>query len=71
VIDMAKRLELCGEMVTIGDLVEEDMPAQLLGTPAIQLRTADGRVITITGLSREECRTAAPLFGKQMSVSLS
>lgn len=62
-------MQLTGELVTVGDMVQEDVP-QLVGVPAVQLRTADGRIVTITGLTRDEARAAAAHFGNNLTLTL-
>lgn len=61
-------MNIRGKFVVIGELSAEDVPAG--GVPAIQIKTADGRVVTVTGLSREECRSAGSLFMEQVTLSL-
>ena len=65
----ATPMRLRGELVTVGDMVAQDVPA-LIGVPAVQLRTADGRIVTITELTRDEARAAAVHYGNQVSLSL-
>lgn len=62
-------LRLRGEMITIGDMSEDDVPP-MVGVPAVQVRLAGGRVITLTGLTREECRTAVPHFLNECEVTV-
>lgn len=58
-----------GELVTVGDLLAEDMQP-IVGVPAVQVRTADGRIVTITGLTRDEAGAAAEHFGDLVAVNL-
>jgi hypothetical protein len=62
-------MQILGELVTVGDMASEDAP-EILGIPAVQIRAAEGRIITITGLTRAEARAAAEHFGDQVSVNL-
>lgn len=55
------RLILNGEMCTIGDMQPGEEVA-LVGTPRLEVRLEDGRVILLSGLTRDECRVLAPLF---------
>lgn len=52
-------MNITGELCTIGELSESPACA---GVPGIQIRLACGRVVTLTGLSRDECVAAAPVF---------
>lgn len=62
-------MHLTGELLTVGDLAEEDMQSAL-GVPAVQLRIGDGRIVTISGLTRDEARAAAEHFGERVSINL-
>ena len=53
-------MKLSGIVCTVGDLQPEDVP--IVGEPGFQLRLHDGRVVTVCGLTREECREAAKHF---------
>jgi hypothetical protein len=46
-------------LVFVGDLAAESLP-DLVNSPSVQVQTADGRLVTIAGLTREECRAVAP-----------
>jgi len=62
-------MNITGELVTVGEMDEDDMP-EIIGVPRIQIRTESGRIITVTGLTREEVRAAAPHFLDAVSLSL-
>lgn len=64
-------MKLEGYFCTVGELDETDA-VPIVGVPAIQLQMADGRVVTLTGLTREECREAsrAGLFLKTVTLTL-
>jgi hypothetical protein len=62
-------LRLDGELVFVGDLLDDELP-KLANTPSVQIQTADGRLVTITGLSREECRAVAPGLFKDVRVNI-
>ncbi len=66
---MADELTLTGEFCTIGELMQEDIPP-MVGVPAIQMRRPDGRAITLTGLTREECRATGPLFMSTITITV-
>ena len=59
-----------GEVCTIGDLAECDMPPQVVGSPSIQIRRYDGSVITIIGLTCAECVAASGLFMEPVRLCL-
>lgn len=63
------KLEMIGEMFAVGDMDEQDAP-QIIGVPAVQIRRANGRIITVTGLDHDEARTAANHFGKNVVITL-
>lgn len=54
-------LVIAGKVFAVGELSDADAPLTI-GIPAIQLKLACGRVVTITGLSRDECAAAGPMF---------
>jgi hypothetical protein len=64
-----EKLEVIGEMFAVGDMDEQDAPT-IIGVPAVQIRLADGRIVTVTGLDRDEARTAANHFGKNVAITL-
>lgn len=63
-------MKIQGEMVAIGDLNVKDLHAQIVGVPAIQVRLADDRIITIAGLSRDECIVGAEMLGSRVVLQL-
>ncbi len=65
----AAAVRLDGELVFVGDLLDDELP-KLANTPSVQIQTADGRLVTITGLSREECRAVAPGLFKDVRVNI-
>ncbi|RZJ07664.1 MAG: hypothetical protein EOP39_15790 [Rubrivivax sp.] len=65
---MAQLLNLTGELHTMGDMGEDDMPKP--ETPRIVIGLADGRDIMIIGLTRDEVRALAPAFMGQVTVKV-
>lgn len=63
------RLILNGEMCTIGDMQPGEEVA-LVGTPRLEVRLEDGRVILLSGLTRDECRALATLFMDRVSLAV-
>jgi hypothetical protein len=59
---------LTGDLCTIGELVAADCP-DLVGVPAIQINM-DGRIVTLTGLTRQECAAAAAFFMDRVTLSI-
>ena len=51
------RFEITGELIELGQLVDED------GNHGIRILRADGTHITLTGLTRDEVRSTFPLYG--------
>ena len=58
---MDDELTLTGELWAIGDMQPEDAP-QIVGVPMVQIQMPGGRIVTLSGLTREECRRAALLL---------
>ncbi len=54
-------LTLTGEIFSLGDMPHDEVP-QMAGVPHIGIRLADGRKVTLTGLTRDECRAMATSF---------
>lgn len=54
-------MKLTGYICTVGELQPGEAP-EIVGVPAVQLRLTDGRIVTITGLTRADCRVAAKLY---------
>ncbi|MBT9493892.1 MAG: hypothetical protein IV107_16455 [Paucibacter sp.] len=67
---MSPLLTLTGEVVAIGDMQPEDMPA--LNTPRALLRLngSPDRYVLITGLTMAECRSVAAALMEQVTVSI-
>ena len=62
-------LNLSGEIVSIGDLPEQDAP-RIVGVPHIMIRRSDGSAVLISGLTQDECRACASAFMDSVSVSI-
>lgn len=64
-------LELQGEIISIGDLAEEDAP-KIIGVPHVLIRIEgqSGRTVLLTGLTRDECRACAEAFAEQISLAI-
>lgn len=54
-------LNLNGEGVQIGDIGADEL-AQMAGKPALSVSLADGRVVVLVGMTRDECRQCLPAF---------
>ena len=54
-------LRLTGEVVSIGDMPEDDVP-KMAGVPHLLLRLADGRDVVLSGLTRDECKACVATF---------
>ena len=54
-------LQLNGEGIQIGDIGPDDL-VQMEGQPALSVRLADGRVVMLVGMTRDECRQCLPAF---------
>lgn len=54
-------LNLNGEGIQIGDIGADEL-AQMTGKPALSLSLADGRVLVLVGLTRDECIQCLPAF---------
>jgi hypothetical protein len=54
-------LNLNGEGVQIGDIGADEL-AQMAGKPALSISLADGRVVVLVGMTRDECRECMPAF---------
>jgi hypothetical protein len=61
-------MTLTGDLCTIGELVPDDCPA-LVGVPALQIRMGE-RIVTLTGLTRQECAEAAAFFMDRVTLTL-
>lgn len=68
-LTMETSMRISGELITVGDLVEADLQP-VAGVPGFQLRLQDGRIVTISGLNRDEARAAAAHFGDLVSLNL-
>lgn len=55
---MTDLLNLRGEICTVGDLRLEDLQP-MVDVPGVLLRMPDGRIITLSGLTREECQACS------------
>jgi len=42
----------------------------LLAAPRVQFATSNGRIVTLSGLTTEECRSFAPLFLSDVIISI-
>lgn len=58
-------LKLKGEVVDLGHMPDEEG-----GTEVFVLRLAAGRLVTIKGLSRDECVAIKPLFCAQCVIEI-
>ena len=54
-------MRIQGELCTICDMSADDLSG-MIGVPVVQIRAPDGRIVTITGLTRDEVKDAASLF---------
>jgi hypothetical protein len=54
-------LTLIGEGVQIGDIGADEL-SQMAGKPALSVSLADGRVVVLVGMTRDECRQCLPAF---------
>lgn len=54
-------LHLNGEGIQIGDIGADDL-LRMVGQPALSMRLADGRIVVIVGMTRDECRECLPAF---------
>lgn len=64
-----KLLELNGEIVSIGDSNKDDL-MHVADCARILIRHDDGRMILISGLTRDECRSCVPGLLEKVSVSI-
>lgn len=62
-------MQISGELITVGDMASDDVQL-IVGVPAVQIRTSDGRIVTVTGLTRDEARSAAEHFGSAVALNL-
>jgi hypothetical protein len=54
-------LNLNGECVQIGAICSDEL-ALMAGKPALSVSLHDGRVVTIVGMTHDECRKCLPAF---------
>jgi hypothetical protein len=54
-------LNLSGEGVQIGDIGADEL-AQMVGKPALSVSLADGRLVVLVGMTRDECRQCLSAF---------
>ena len=59
--DVKDLIELSGEVVAVGDM-QLDEAAGLARMPRVMLRTYDDRIVTVSGLTQDECRACAEAF---------
>lgn len=67
---MNAKFTLSGELCSLGNLAAEDLPNQIVGQPSVQIRLESGRVITLTGLTKDECIGMAAMFGDAVLLSI-
>lgn len=65
---MTAPLTITGELITMGDMGEDDMPKP--ETPRIVIALPDGREVMVIGLTREEVIAVAPLFFERVTVTV-
>jgi hypothetical protein len=63
-------LKLAGKLEALGELQPEDIPSDPLNRATAVIALHDGRRVTVTGLTREECRKIAPDFGEPFTLSM-
>lgn len=63
-------LSITGEVVSIGDISADEAP-NIVGVPHVGIKLTSGRLVTVIGVSREECRALAPLFMDNVAVRFS
>ena len=54
-------LNLNGEGVQIGDIGADEL-TKMAGKPALSVILADGRMVVLVGMTRDECRQCLPAF---------
>ena len=59
--EVMELLRLTGEVISIGDLPESEVP-KIAGAPHLILRLRDGRDVLLSGLTREECASCVAAF---------
>lgn len=61
-------IKISGTLQALGDLQPDDIPAETV--PRALIVTPDGRVVIVSGLTREECRALAGNFGDAVELSV-
>ena len=62
-------IKLSGQVVSMENIdVSELQP--LLDAPRVQFAMSNGRVVTLSGLTVEECRAFAPLFLSDVTICI-
>ena len=63
-------LKIAGKLQALGELQPEDIPTAPEQRASAVIAMPDGRAITVTGLTREECRKLAPEFGEPITLRM-
>ena len=63
-------LKIAGKLEALGQLLPEDIPADQASRAGAVVRMFDGRQVTISGLTHEECRKLAGDFGEPLTLRL-
>jgi len=62
-------INLSGQVVSMGNMDVSELPP-LLAAPRVQFAMSNGRIVTLSGLTMEECRSFAPLFLSDVIISI-
>lgn len=63
-------LKIAGKLEAIGQLLPENIPADPAARAGAVVRMLDGRQVTISGLTHEECRRLAGDLGEPLTLKL-
>lgn len=63
-------MNIQGKLMMVGQMAADEVP-QMIDVPSLQVCMSDGRIVTITGLTVDEVRAAAPHWGDQVALNLS
>lgn len=61
-------IQIAGKLQALGQLAPEDIPSK--NAPCAVLNLADGRLVTVIGLTTAECRSLAPTWGEPVLIDI-